>query len=496
MPKPASRPINPNIMKKTILLSIALLAQLATAKAQTFDTVTGPNGRLPGYHYTEWFATCDAYFDTNHPPSHYPSWGQAGAINQNECLEPSSYWWVRPEHVDHPAAITGVGVWQTDTYLNPDYHPSPHYNNPRLPEYVNIFKPVGDTMLLFDSIRWDTATAKLYKIPYNIDTVTYGFKYCYLYEAHLKNPIYVDSLFYLAGTSNNNHIDDCGMYYSKPTCYSYLQVLDQFTCGDPRENISFWTRDSIFVICPDHNKTWGFFQPMIDYAMVHTLSADSTMGTAHPNCKLSKHVNQTIYATPASGYKFIWWNDGDTSNPRTVFVTQDTTFTAYFSDRGYFHVTAQPDYPIRGHVNGSGTYLEGDTVTLTAIPNNTYQFLHWNDGDTSNPRQFIITQDTSFTAHFDWPQTEGIAAPDNQAPLFTLSPNPAHNSVTITINSQLSTLKSQFSITMTDASGRDLLSLEVKSHIFSIPLGKYPSGTYLVTLNTPNGSATSKLIIE
>lgn len=49
---------------------------------------------------------------------------------------------------------------------------------------------------------------------------------------------------------------------------------------------------------------------------------------------------------------------------------------------------------------------------------------------------------------------------------------------------------------MTDASGRDLLSLEVKSHIFSIPLGKYPSGTYFVTLNTPNGSATSKLIIE
>ena len=83
------------------------------------------------------------------------------------------------------------------------------------------------------------------------------------------------------------------------------------------------------------------------------------------------HINQTIYATPARGYKFVWWNDGDTSNPRTVFVTQDTTFIAYFSDRDYYHVTAKPDYPVRGHVDGSGTYFEGDTVTLTAIPNNT-----------------------------------------------------------------------------------------------------------------------------
>lgn len=115
---------------------------------------------------------------------------------------------------------------------------------------------------------------------------------------------------------------------------------------------------------------------------------------------------------------------------------------AYFSDRDHFHVTAMPDYPVRGQVNGSRTYFEGDTVTLTAIPNNTYRFLHWDDGDTSNPRQFIITQDSSFTAHFDW-QTEGISSTDNQNALFTLTPNPAHHSVTVTIDSHISILKSQ-----------------------------------------------------
>ncbi len=233
---------------------------------------------------------------------------------------------------------------------------------------------------------------------------------------------------------------------------------------------------------------------MIDYAMVHTLSADSTMGTAYPNCELSKHINQTIYATPARGYKFVWWNDGDTSNPRTVFVTQDTTFIAYFSDRDYFHVTAMPDYPVRGYVNGSGTYFEGDTVTLTAIPNNTYRFLHWNDGDTSNPRQFIITQDSSFTAHFDW-QTEDISSPDSPNTLFTLTPNPAHHSVTVTIDSRIPILNSQISMTLTDVSGRELLTLKVQQQQFSIPLDKYPAGTYFTTLYSPQGSSIQKLTI-
>ena len=481
-------------MKNIATFAIVLLAMFIHARAQSYDTVTGPNGRLPGYHYTEWFDTCDVYFDTNYSPSHYPAWDEHGALFRHRHCTHGNIWWVRPEYVNHPAAITGVGVWQTDTFLDPTFHPLPNHGNPRVPEYINILKPVNDTILLFDSIRWDTATPKLYKIPYNIDTVTYGFKYCLLYEAHLKNPIYVDSLFYLAGTSNNNDVDDMFMYNSKPTCYTDLCVINSFACGDPLVITWFRPEDSLWIINPWHNKEFGFFQPMIDYAMVHTLSADSTMGTAYPNCELSKHINQTIYATPARGYKFVWWNDGDTSNPRTVFVTQDTTFIAYFSDRDYYHVTAKPDYPVRGHVDGSGTYFEGDTVTLTAIPNNTYRFLRWNDGDTSNPRQFIITQDSSFTAHFDW-HTEGISSPDNQNTLFTLTPNPAHNSVTITINSQISIPKSQFSITMTDASGRELLTLKVHQPQFTIPLDKYPAGTYFVTLYSPQGTSIQKLTI-
>ena len=275
----------------------------------------------------------------------------------------------------------------------------------------------------------------------------------------------------------------------------FLHARIIYDCRDPLTEMIFRTIDSSWITLTNHYQDYGYFLPMIDYAMVHTLSADSTMGTAHPNCELSKHINQTIYATPARGYKFVWWNDGDTSNPRTVFVTQDTTFIAYFSDKDYFHVTAQPDYPVRGHVNGGGTYFDGDTVTLTAIPNDTYHFIRWNDGDTSNPRQFIVTQDTAFTAHFDW-QTESISSPYSPNPLFSITPNPAHNNVTITINTQLSIQNHQFSITLSDASGRELLTSKVQKTQFSISLDKYPVGTYFVTLYSPQGSSTQKLTID
>ena len=38
----------------------------------------------------------------------------------------------------------------------------------------------------------------------------------------------------------------------------------------------------------------------------------------------------TISATPYQGYRFVSWNDGDESSPRTIVVTSDSTFIADF----------------------------------------------------------------------------------------------------------------------------------------------------------------------
>ena len=474
-------------MKNISIFAIVLLALFAPAKAQTPDTVTGPNGRLPGYHYTWWYDTCWAFFDTTYPT-------HEGAFDLFTFIEPVWSWYVVPEIVDHPAAITGFGVWAgkpDSQYLT--------FNEPRKPEYVVVFQYANDTMVFVDSARWDTAARKIYKTPRNFDTARYGFYYIGLYEVHLKNPILVDSSFFLAVTANSNEmVPNTGMFRSEPTGHSLLLLQSHGRdCGKPDLCWSFILRetDSVWSIHIYPTDTYGIVQPMIDYAMVNTVPADSTKGSAYPNCKLSKHVNQTIYATPAPGYYFFRWDDGNTDNPRSVFITQDTTFTALFTDREAFRVTVQPDYTLRGHVTGGGTYFNGDTVTLTAIPNENYRFLCWNDGDTSNPRQFTITRDTSFTAHFNWiSQHEGIFTTDDQTPLFSLTPNPAHNSVTVTINT--STPPPGSTLTLCDEAGRELFSTQISTLKSQFSILNYPAGTYFVTLRTPDASATRILIIK
>lgn len=66
----------------------------------------------------------------------------------------------------------------------------------------------------------------------------------------------------------------------------------------------------------------------------------------------------------------------------------------------YYTITATSSNPDHGHVIGGGTYLEGSMVGLLAEASPHYHFTQWSDGATANPRIFIITCDTTFTAHF------------------------------------------------------------------------------------------------
>ncbi len=54
-----------------------------------------------------------------------------------------------------------------------------------------------------------------------------------------------------------------------------------------------------------------------------------------------------------------------------------------------------------GTIMGGGKLIKGDTCTLTVTPDYGYYFVQWSDGNTENPRSFVITQDSTFTARTD-----------------------------------------------------------------------------------------------
>ena len=53
-----------------------------------------------------------------------------------------------------------------------------------------------------------------------------------------------------------------------------------------------------------------------------------------------------------------------------------------------------------GSVTGSGSYKDGETVTITAIPAEGHSFIRWNDGDAANPRQIVVCGDAEYVAMF------------------------------------------------------------------------------------------------
>ena len=83
------------------------------------------------------------------------------------------------------------------------------------------------------------------------------------------------------------------------------------------------------------NRWCLLFNPRIDEDMVFAFSVsanDDAFGIVS-NEALSCSVRK-ITATPFDGYEFVSWNDGNTSNPRTINITNDTSFVAVFAASG------------------------------------------------------------------------------------------------------------------------------------------------------------------
>lgn len=85
------------------------------------------------------------------------------------------------------------------------------------------------------------------------------------------------------------------------------------------------------------------------------------------------NVSGAQYTT--SYYHFTSWDDGNTSNPRTLFVTDDTTITALFEPNMYY-CTGSSNDTNQGIVIGDSVAWM-DTAYITAIPKYGYRFAYW-----------------------------------------------------------------------------------------------------------------------
>ncbi len=136
----------------------------------------------------------------------------------------------------------------------------------------------------------------------------------------------------------------------------------------------------------------------INQHTVTVVSADTEMGTVSESGTYDYGSEIQISATPADGYGFVAWNDGNTDNPRTIIVTEDITYTATFGTLRTITVLSADE--TMGTVSGSGIYVEGAQVEISAEAVEHYHFTQWNDGSTDNPRTITVTGNMTYTAVF------------------------------------------------------------------------------------------------
>jgi len=118
----------------------------------------------------------------------------------------------------------------------------------------------------------------------------------------------------------------------------------------------------------------------------------------------------TLTAIPADGYKFSNWTGAanDTSSTVTVVMNGDLTLTANFAStavsRYSLVVNADPSqgFVTRTPNSLSGSYAEGDTVTVKASARKDYKFTGWSgsSNDTTESVVIVMAGNTVLTANF------------------------------------------------------------------------------------------------
>ena len=221
------------------------------------------------------------------------------------------------------------------------------------------------------------------------------------------------------------------------------------------------------------------------------VSNNDAWGTVSGGGTYNQGATVTIRATANSGYHFVQWNDGNTQNPRTVTVNANATYVATFEANSpnpptQYTLTVLSNNDAYGTVSGGGTYNEGAVVTISAVANNGYHFVRWNDGSTQNPRTVTVTANATYVATFE----ANVGIDDASLAQVNLYPNPATDKVT------LSGLAQQARIDLIDATGRTLATWTSVGEHTTLDISRLSRGNYFLRITDATGIIVRKMTVK
>lgn len=155
-----------------------------------------------------------------------------------------------------------------------------------------------------------------------------------IWKATVTLPIKEIPVNILTAKSNDNRMGEA--YIPTPnTCDNDTAVIEAL----PRDGYQFaqWSdgnADNPRTIIVDNTLTLtAIFEPLTTYQL--TVKYDSKQGYVAGVGEYYPNEEATLTVTPLGGYRFSQWSDGNTDNPRTIVMTQDTTLEAIFITGDY-----------------------------------------------------------------------------------------------------------------------------------------------------------------
>lgn len=217
-----------SLLKVLVVLVFAVTPALAMATQSNpsdVDDTIPAEPRCDKYYYTKWFDDC-------------PNWRPNGVWDSCFCFKyhitrylegPSIAKW---EYAHNRRMKVKGLVAMVQNYNPPTVDTAAVVQ--KLPEYLylyqmtaaghRVFQEIDDTvrLQLLDSVRWDTATARVmeFRQGWNDEYV----QYCYLYEAYFEQPVWVDTDFFIVGSTNSGY-NGASSNGRIPTVY--VDIMDQ-----------------------------------------------------------------------------------------------------------------------------------------------------------------------------------------------------------------------------------------------------------------------------
>lgn len=147
-----------------------------------------------------------------------------------------------------------------------------------------------------------------------------------------------------------------------------------------------------------------------NYTVSIVVNPDDSYGTVSGAGTYQEGTSVTVRAVPSEGYMFVRWltPNGATvsTNPIYTFtINRNEYFGAQFAVATYYDVSLSQDPDIDATLTGNGTYIAGDTATVTASNVEGYNFIGWYLDDdlvsSSNTYSFTVTNTIALTAKYE-----------------------------------------------------------------------------------------------